>query len=288
MDGFFNVNKEKGYTSFDVCNYIKHKFKEKKVGHSGTLDPNATGVMQVAVGKATKLLPLLEDHNKTYIATVRFGILTDTLDPEGNVLETNIPTNLDLSIIKEKVKELSKKTKQIPPIYSAIKVNGKKLYEYARNNIDIEIKERPCKVFYSEIVTDLYDEDGYPTIRIMLEVSKGFYVRSFVRDLGEALGTIAIMQDLVRTKTGVFEIKDSYLINEVSEDSLIPIDALFSSSPIFYANDYLAKLIKNGVELDERQMKVKEPFRVYYNDKLIAIYAPSNHNKYKIVQYFGD
>lgn len=288
MDGFFNINKEKGYTSFDVCNKIKHQFKEKKVGHSGTLDPNATGVMQVAVGRATKLLPILEEHNKTYIATVRFGVLTDTLDPDGKVLNIKIPTNLELSLVKDKVEVLSKRTTQIPPIYSAIKVNGKKLYEYARNNIEVEIKERPCKIYHSSVISDLYEDDGYPTIKIELEVSKGFYVRSFVRDLAEELGTIAIMQDLVRTKTGVFDIKDSYLINEVSEDSLIPVEALFSSSPIFFANDYLAKLIKNGVELDERQMTVNEPFRVYYKDKLIAIYAPNKNNKYSIIQYFGE
>ena len=156
MDGFFNVNKEKGYTSFDVCNYIKHKFKEKKVGHSGTLDPNATGVMQVAVGKATKLLPLLEDHNKTYIATVRFGILTDTLDPEGNVLETNIPTNLDLSIIKEKVKELSKKATQIPPIYSAIK--DYPMFGVYENLVDSILENTPYRILKAWIKSESVSE----------------------------------------------------------------------------------------------------------------------------------
>lgn len=285
MDGFFNVNKEKGYTSFDVCNYIKHKFKEKKVGHSGTLDPNATGVMQVAVGKATKLLPLLEDHNKTYIATVRFGILTDTLDPEGNVLETNIPTNLDLSIIKEKVKELSKKTTQIPPIYSAIKVNGKKLYEYQRKGIDIEVKERNIKIYSSEILSDLRYINNHYEIDIKLNVSKGFYVRSYARDLGIMLNGNAVLKELRRTKAGEFCVENSVSLDELREEDCISIFKQFDF-PKVEVNDYLKNLVLNGVTLDERQTTINQVFYVTNKCDIIAIYEPVDEKKYKPVLIF--
>ena len=175
MNGFFNIYKEKGLTSFDVCNKIKYMMKERKVGHTGTLDPNAVGVMQIAVGKATKLLPLLEDHIKVYEPTVKFGILTDSLDPDGKILETSEVPNITLKDIEDKLEKLSSITEQIPPIFSAIKVNGKKLYEYARNGQEVEIKPRPVKIFESMISSDFFMEDNHLCIKIKLKVSKGFY-----------------------------------------------------------------------------------------------------------------
>ena len=288
MNGFFNINKEKNFTSFDCCNKIKYKFKEKKVGHTGTLDPNATGVMQIAVGKATKLLPLLEDHTKVYLATVKFGLLTDTLDPEGKVLNDEGKVDIRIEDINNELISLSKEESQIPPIYSAIKVDGKKMYEYAREGKTVELKPRPVKVYQSNIASDLYYEDDHLCVKILLKVSKGFYVRSFVRDLAQRLGTIAIMSDLQRIETGNFNIENSKLLSEVTENDLISIEEVFKDLPRFDCKEYLVKLIKNGVELDERQMTCKSPFLVYYDNKLIAVYEPKDENKYKLVVYLGD
>lgn len=288
MNGFFNIYKEKGFTSFDVCNKIKYMMKERKVGHTGTLDPNAVGVMQIAVGKATKLLPLLEDHIKVYEPTIKFGILTDSLDPDGKILETSEVPNITLKDIEDKLEKLSSIAEQIPPIFSAIKVNGKKLYEYARNGQEVEIKPRPVKIFETMISSDFFMEDNHLCIKIKLKVSKGFYVRSFVRDLANELGTIAIMSDLTRLQTGDFEINNSKKLSEISENDLISVEDVFSYLPRFDCKEYLVRLIKNGIELDERQMTCDSPFSVYYNNKLLAIYEPSNNKKYKLVQYFGE
>lgn len=288
MDGFFNIYKEKGYTSFDVCNKIKHMFHEKKVGHTGTLDPNAVGVMQIAVGRATKLLPLLEDHTKVYEPTIHFGILTDTLDPDGKIIEeASVPSFL-LSDVKAKLEILKGRTTQLPPIYSAIKVNGRKLYEYARENKDVEIKERPVKIYELDTVSDLYYEDGYLALKLHMKVSKGFYVRSLVRDLATLLNTIAIMSDLVRIETGDFKLKDAIRLSHLNESNLISVEDVFLKYPRFDAKDYLVPLIKNGIMLDERQMSCRSPFTVYHNNKLLAIYAPLDDNNYYRVQYFGD
>lgn len=288
MDGFFNIYKEKGYTSFDVCNKIKHMFHEKKVGHTGTLDPNAVGVMQIAVGRATKLLPLLEDHTKVYEPTIHFGILTDTLDPEGKIIEEASVPSFSLSDVKAKLEILKGRTTQLPPIYSAIKVNGKKLYEYARENKDVEIKERPVKIYELDTVSVLYYEDGYLALKLHMKVSKGFYVRSFVRDLATLLNTIAIMSDLVRIETGDFKLKDAIRLSHLKESNLISVEDVFLKYPRFDAKDYLVPLIKNGIMLDERQMSCRSPFTVYHNNKLLAIYAPLDDNNYYRVQYFGD
>lgn len=288
MDGFFNIYKEKGYTSFDVCNKIKHMFHEKKVGHTGTLDPNAVGVIQIAVGRATKLLPLLEDHTKVYEPTIHFGILTDTLDPDGKIIEeASVPSFL-LSDVKAKLEILKGRTTQLPPIYSAIKVNGRKLYEYARENKDVEIKERPVKIYELDTVSDLYYEDGYLALKLHMKVSKGFYVRSLVRDLATLLNTIAIMSDLVRIETGDFKLKDAIRLSHLKESNLISVEDVFLKYPRFDAKDYLVPLIKNGIMLDERQMSCRSPFTVYHNNKLLAIYAPLDDNNYYRVQYFGD
>lgn len=288
INGFFNVRKDKGMTSFDVCQKIKKLFQTPKVGHSGTLDPNAVGVMQIAVGKATKLLPILDDHKKTYLATVMFGILTETLDPEGEVIEKRTVNFLNLEAIDKAIDFLKKEKNQIPPIYSAIKVNGKKLYEYARAKEEIELKPRPVTIYEAKRTTDIYYENGQPMIKVRLTVSKGFYVRSFVRDLAAKLDTIAIMSDLTREAIEDYKLENSISLEDISIENLISIEETFKDYPKFYCKDYLVKLIKNGITLDERQIESDTPFLVYHNDKLLAIYAPYEKNKYKIVQYLGD
>lgn len=284
MDGFFIVDKPKGMTSQTVCNKIKYKFNLNKVGHSGTLDPNTTGVLVVAVNKATKLLKLINEHDKEYIATIIFGYETDTLDMDGKIIK-EIDMKVNLDDIKKCVNELAKKTQQIPPLTSAIKVNGKKLYEYQRKGIDIEVKERNIKIYSSEILSDLRYIDNHYEIDIKLNVSKGFYVRSYARDLGIMLNGNAVLKELRRTKAGEFCVENSIFLDELREEDCISIFKQFDF-PKVEVNDYLKNLVLNGVTLDERQTTINQVFYVTNKCDIIAIYEPVDEKKYKPVLIF--
>lgn len=289
MDGFLVINKEKGLTSFDVCAKIRKIFNTKSVGHTGTLDPNTTGVLVIAIGSATKLLKLLIEHTKEYNTTVLFGISTDTLDITGNVIEENNNINLTKDLIINKLDELKKETKQIPPMYSAIKVNGKKLYEYARKNIELELEARDITIYDLKSTSDLYKIDGRYAIDLYMKVSKGFYVRSLIRDLGIKLNVPATMYELDRISSGIFNKDMAVSLNNPDIlDKVISIDEVFSDLEILHVNDYIKKLVYNGVVLDERQIKTNKPFRVYSNNKLIAIYEPFLEYKYKVVAMFKE
>ena len=280
MDGFIIVNKPKNMTSHDVCNIMRRILKTKKVGHSGTLDPLATGVLVIGVGKATKLLNYLENHDKTYVAEALFGIQTDSYDILGKTLnESNvIPTDEEVDNALLKLKE--KKT-QIPPIYSSIKVDGKKLYDYARNGEKVEILPRPINIYSLKRVTNLENNK----VKVEVSANKGFYVRSLINDLGFELNTFATMSDLVRTKAGNYGIEVAQTLEEIEENGpkIYSIEDTFSYLKSIEVNDYIAKLVKNGVILDERQFSGNEMFKIYHNNKLIAIYEPFDVNKYKLV-----
>ena len=267
-----------------VCNKIKYKFNLNKVGHSGTLDPNTTGVLVVAVNKATKLLKLINGHDKEYIATIIFGYETDTLDMDGKIIK-EIDMKVNLDDIKKCVNELAKKTQQIPPMTSAIKVNGKKLYEYQRKGIDVEVKERNIKIYSSEILSDLRYIDNHYEIDIKLNVSKGFYVRSYARDLGIMLNGNAVLKELRRTKAGEFCVENSVSLDELREEDCISIFKQFDF-PKVEVNDYLKNLVLNGVTLDERQTTINQVFYVTNKCDIIAIYEPVDDKKYKPVLIF--
>ena len=286
MDGFIIVNKPKNMTSHDVCNIIKRIMHTKKVGHSGTLDPLATGVLVVAVGKATKLISYLENQNKTYVAEALFGLKTDSYDILGNTLNTDNdsnPTNEDIDLALAKLKET---TTQIPPIYSAIKVNGRKLYDYAKMGVDVKIEPRNIKIFSLKRTSDIINKK----VNIEVSAQKGFYVRSLINDLGIELNTYAIMSDLVRTKAGNYTIEMSQTLEEIETvgPKIYSIEDTFSSLKRIDVNDYIAKLVKNGVVLDERQFTLNEMFKIYHNDKLIAIYEPFAEKQYKLVLKLED
>lgn len=286
MDGFIIVNKPKNMTSHDVCNIIKRIMHTKKVGHSGTLDPLATGVLVVAVGKATKLISYLENQNKTYVAEALFGLQTDSYDILGNTLNTDNdsnPTNEDIDLALAKLIET---TTQIPPIYSAIKVNGRKLYDYAKMGVDVKIEPRNIKIFSLKRTSDIINKK----VNIEVSAQKGFYVRSLINDLGIELNTYAIMSDLVRTKAGNYTIEMSQTLEEIETvgPKIYSIEDTFSSLKRIDVNDYIAKLVKNGVVLDERQFTLNEMFKIYHNDKLIAIYEPFAEKQYKLVLKLED
>ena len=281
MDGFIIVNKPKDMTSHAVCNKIRSIMHTKKVGHSGTLDPLATGVLVVAVGKATKLINYLENQDKTYVAEALFGIQTDSYDILGNVLNKDDLSNPTDSEIHNQLEILKGSESQIPPIYSAIKVNGKKLYDYAKNGEMVEILPRKIKIHSLKRVSNIIDKK----VSIEVSANKGFYVRSLINDLGTMLNTYAVMSNLIRTKAGKYDISISQTLEEIKENGPIihSIEDTFSHLKRIDVNDYMAKLVLNGVILDERQFSLNEMFKIYHNDKLIAIYEPFDDKKYKLV-----
>ena len=286
MDGFIIVNKPQGFTSHDVCNKLRGILKTKKIGHSGTLDPLATGVLVVGVGKATKLLNYLENHTKTYVAEALFGYQTDTYDILGKTIIEDSNYKVDETSIDEALSILIDKKTQLPPIYSAIKVNGKKLYDYARNNEFVEIEPREIKIDTLKRVSKIYDN------KVLIEVSanKGFYVRSLIHDLALELNTCATMSKLTRTRAGNYDLSCAQTLEDIINNGpkIYSIEDTFSYLDKIEVNDYIAKLVRNGVVLDERQFSKNEMFRVYHNDKLIAIYEPKENNKYGLVTILGE
>lgn len=288
MDSFIVIDKPKGLTSHDVCNKLKRIFNTSHIGHTGTLDPNTTGVLVVAINKACKLMPLLLEHTKEYNTTVLFGKSSDTLDITGNILEDK-KCDIDLNSLDKAILELKEQKYQIPPKYSSIKVNGKKLYEYARAGKEVEIAKRDVTIYSLKRTSDIYEIDGYKCVDLYMKVSKGFYVRSLCRDLGQILGVPSLMAELDRESSGDFnksmaiKLDDPNILNKT-----ISIKDVFKNLESLTVNDYMKKLILNGVVLDERQIKTDKPFMVYNNDKLIAIYDVYKEFKYKPVVLFKE
>ncbi|MCR5786932.1 MAG: tRNA pseudouridine(55) synthase TruB [Acholeplasmatales bacterium] len=282
MDGFIIIDKEKDFTSFDVCNKIRHKFFTSHVGHTGTLDPNATGVLVVSLGKGCKTLNLLEEHDKSYLCTIEFGKSYDTIDPTGKLVSESFK-EIDIEALKKAVDKVALKESQIPPKYSALKIKGKRAYDLAREGKDFEIKERPAHVYEARIESQLKKIDNCYYVDIYLKVSKGFYIRSFVRDVAEELGVDANMFNLRRLSSGIFKIENSKKLNDITEDDIIPIAKVFSYLPHVELKEYLLPLIKNGVQLDSRQTTIDSPFVAVINGKEIAIYKPGkNKGTYSI------
>lgn len=268
MNGVIVINKAKDYTSRDVVNIIGKYFNTKKVGHTGTLDPMATGVLVLCMGKSLKLVEMLMEHDKEYIAKVKLGIETDTLDITGEVLkEMNVPklTNIDIEKVIDSFKG---KIKQQVPMYSAIKVNGKKLYEYARNNEEVEIPIKDVEIYNIELVGDIIDNSFY----IKCHVSSGTYIRSLIRDIGYRLGTVATMEELERTSLGKFKIEDSYTIDEVKNNNykLLDIKEVIDL-PQIKVDEELEKRIMNGQVLD-KFFDDDKVMIINSKDEVIAIY----------------
>ena len=250
MDGILVINKEKNYTSRDVVNIIGKHFNTRKIGHTGTLDPMACGVLVLCMGKSLKVVDLITSYDKEYIARVRLGVETDTLDITGNVLDTK-----DVNITKEEVVNvlnsfLGKSIQEVPK-YSAVKVNGKKLYEYARAGIEVELPKREIEVFDIELIDDIIYAE-YVEFSFRVKVSKGTYIRSLIRDIGYKLGTYACMSELVRTKQGNFDITNSYTLEEVKNGkyNLLNIKDVLDMNKVVVSGELLNK-IKNGAVVNK-------------------------------------
>lgn len=246
MNNVIVVNKEKDYTSRDVVNIISKKFNTKKVGHTGTLDPLATGVLVICTGKALKIVQELTLDDKEYIAKVILGINTDTLDVTGQVLN-NEHTNITQEELVKVLNSFIGKSLQEVPKYSAVKVNGKKLYEYARKGIDIELPKREIEIFDIKLISDLKIVNNYQEFSFQVKVSKGTYIRSLIRDIGTKLNTYATMKELVRTKQGNFTIDSSYTLKDIENNNykLLNIKDVLNIEKIV-VNDELLPKIKNG------------------------------------------
>lgn len=275
MDGILIINKEDGMTSRDVVNIVSKKLKTKKVGHTGTLDPMAKGVLVIAINKALKLVDDITNLNKEYLAEVTLGIKTDTLDITGNILKKeNISFN-DEKKLKEVLSSFVGEYDMTVPIYSAVKVNGKKLYEYARSNEDVVLPRK--KVYINSIELLNLDNNKFT---FKCSVSKGTYIRSLINDICNKLGLIGTMSDLTRTKQGKFDIKDSIKLDEITENTKVinMIDVL--DLPKIEVNEFLYNKIKNGSKLENRYSYLKLAFT--YNGNLIGIYIVDPNDSKKI------
>ena len=263
MNGILIVNKSDGFTSRDVVNKLSKVFNTKKIGHTGTLDPIAKGVLVVVLGKYTKLCEDLTQTYKEYIATFKLGILTDTLDITGNIIDEKI-----CNVSEEKIRNVISSYKciydQEVPIYSSVKINGRKLYEYARNGEEVTLPKRKVDIKSIEVL-----EINKDIIKIKCLVSKGTYIRSLIRDIGESLNTHATMTDLIRTKQGIFDIKDSYTIEDIENGNykLINIEDVLDLCVI--NNEYI-KEATNGVKLE---LDIKNKYILFKsNNEEVALY----------------
>ena len=267
MDGVIVVNKEKGCTSHDVVYKIKKLFGVK-VGHTGTLDPNATGVLPILVGKGTELSQFLINHDKKYIATIKLGEKTDTADVEGNVIEKQ---EVDKNVYNEKkinevLKGLVGKQKQVPPMYSAIKVKGKKLYEYARSGKTVDIPEREIEIYELRLINFNIDES---IIEFEIYCSKGTYVRTVCEKVAENLGTVGYMKELKRTMVGEFRVENAISVEEIVENAdnkdylknkIISVEEFFKNNQKVVLTNKELGMFLNGVllskKLDDEIVKV--------------------------------
>lgn len=272
MNGILIVNKEAGYTSRDIVNLIGKKFNTRKVGHTGTLDPSATGVLVVCIGKALKVCELLTSNEKEYIAGVTLGIETDTLDMDGSILSTEI-VDIERDKIREAVDSFKGIYLQEVPKYSAVKVNGRKLYEYARQGIEVKLPKKEVNIADIEIADKIEYKDEKVYFKIKCTVSKGTYIRSLVRDIGNKLGVRAVMNSLERTRQGKFSIDEAYSLEDIMNDNykLIKIEDALSEIPRMVVDDKEEFKIKNGVVIKKFDDE-DEKFIFDKDGQLLALY----------------
>ena len=296
MDGIINVRKEKGFTSFDVVAKLRGILKMKKIGHTGTLDPDAEGVLPVCIGKATRVCDLLTDKDKVYEAVMLLGKETDTQDMTGTILKES-EVNLSIEEVKQCIESFVGEYAQIPPMYSALKVNGKKLYELARAGKEVERQARHVDLPAIEIL-----EIKFPVVKFRVECSKGTYIRSLCADIGEKLCCGGTMQSLVRTRVGEFRLADALTLAQLQElrdterleEALLPTDRIFSDFPMLHVEEKWRKLIDNGnafypgQTVEQTTHPAGEWVRIYReDDSFVGIYVYDETKEwYKPVKIF--
>ena len=298
MDGIINVYKEAGFTSHDVVAKLRGICRQKKIGHTGTLDPQATGVLPVCLGSATRACEMLTDRTKEYVAELLLGQITDTQDTTGTVLEER-EVAVDEVQVREVIESFVGGYDQIPPMYSARKVNGKKLYELAREGKSVARKPRNIKIYNIDIL-----KVELPRVKMRVHCSKGTYIRTLCHDIGESLGCGGCMEELLRTQVSRFRLENAYTLSQIEESKekgkleelILPIDEMFSEYPKAVVMDRWKKLIYNGnpfpdrAVLDKLDVRDEEPVRVYDQEEhFIGLYRYRAAKKdYTIMKMFFD
>ena len=287
MEGIIVVNKPKGITSFDVIRKLKKILKTKKIGHTGTLDPLATGIMLMCVGKATKLASDLEAKDKVYIADFDIGYATDTYDIEGKKIAENI-IEVSKENLEQSIKKFIGNIKQVPPMYSAIKIDGNKLYHLARKGIEVERPERDVTIEYINLL-DFKDNKA----KIETKVSKGCYIRSLIYDIGQDLGTYATMTALQRKQVGDYSLEDSYSLEQIEEmvlnndfKFLKTIEEIFSYDKYSLQTEKELTLYKNGNTVKIKENLENKKYRIYFQDEFIGLANVENNNLLKGYKYY--
>ena len=275
MNQIIVINKPAGLTSQAVDTKLKHILHTKHIGHLGTLDPIATGVLVVMVDGATKLAPFLENDDKEYIATICFGKRTDTLDITGTVLEEQKNPMVDLFKFDEILEKFKGEIIQVPPKFSALKVNGKKLYEYAREGKEVDIKPRPVTIYELERLGEIFSDESYAYVKIRVFCSKGTYIRTLIDDIGKQLKVPCCMSALARTKCGNFTFANSVELEDVAkgEYHFYKMQDALDLPTIAISDQELLKKVLNGMKLSPNTFNTKyKQVALTYLDELIAIY----------------
>ena len=287
MEGIIVVNKTKGITSFDVIRKLKKILKTKKIGHTGTLDPLATGVMLVCVGKATKLASDLEAKDKIYIADFDIGYATDTYDVEGKKIAENI-IDVSKEDLEQSIKKFIGNIKQVPPMYSAIKIDGNKLYHLARKGIEVERPERDVTIEYINLL-DFKDNKA----KIETKVSKGCYIRSLIYDIGQDLGTYATMTALQRKQVGDYSLENSYSLEQIEKmvlnndfKFLKTVEEIFSYDKYNLQTEKEFILYKNGNTVKIKENLENKRYRIYFQNEFVGLANIENNNLLKGYKYY--
>ncbi len=295
MNGIIIVNKPRGFTSHDVVAKLRGILKERKIGHTGTLDPEAEGVLPVCIGNATKVCDFLMDQPKEYVAGVRFGLRTDTQDIFGEIVEER-PVSFDEAQLQEAIRSQIGLIEQLTPMYSARKVNGKKLCDLARQGITVDRKTKAVHIYEIELLA--FDAKEH-TMSIRVRCEKGTYIRTLINDIGELLGCGACMTSLVRTATGGFTLENAHTLEEIqlTRDNeqistlLIPVDSLFSDVAACEVTEDGFAYLYNGNPLKKRHLLtvngvLTDTVRVYYNGVFYALYKVKDNGLYYVLQMF--
>ncbi|WP_097025493.1 tRNA pseudouridine(55) synthase TruB [Clostridium peptidivorans] len=273
MNGVINVYKPSGITSFDVVRTIKRLSRTKKVGHTGTLDPMATGVLPICIGNATKIVDYIMQNHKVYKATLKLGVTTDTYDREGKILSESELSNVTNKHIEEVIRDFIGDIEQMPPMYSALKVNGKRLYELARQGIEVERQKRKITIYDINI-----ENIDIPYVKFTVKCSKGTYIRSLCYDIGDILKVGGAMWDLERVETGTFSIENSIALEDLNEENIesfiIPMHEALAYKPIVFSNKF-EKLLLNGVTIQNpfviKDIEENILYKVYIEERFIGI-----------------
>lgn len=281
MNGIIVIDKPKDYTSRDIVNIVSKKLNTKKVGHTGTLDPLATGVLVLPIGRALKVSELLTSNTKEYIAEVILGYETDMLDITGTEIKRNIPHVTKEELLKVLKSYIGKYNQEVP-LYSAVKVGGRKLYEYARSGIPVTLPSKEVEVYSLELISDLKHIKGAVEFTIRCEVSKGTYIRSLIRDIAYSLNTYGTMKSLIRTRQGIFTLENAYTLKDIEENNykLLSIKECLPNIKTTIIEEPLLTKVKNGMVLD-KFFAENMSLLLDKEGKEIAIYIAGGDNKVK-------